>query len=220
MDTIKTHYRTCNLCEAMCGLEIKHTKTDVISIKGDKKDHLSKGHICPKAVALQDLYHDNDRLKTPKKRTKNGWIDISWEQAYDEIAENIKSIQAKFGKNAVGSYRGNPTVHNIGLMLFGAPFMQSIGSNQKYTATSVDQLPHHFASLMMFGHYLMFPIPDIDRTDFMLIMGGNPAVSNGSIMTAPDFSNRLKAIKKKVDKLLLSILGLLRLQNLLVNIII
>jgi len=85
----------------------------------------------------------------------------------------------------------------IGLMAFGAPFMRSISSYQKYTATSVDQLPHHFASLMMFGHYLMFPIPDIDRTDFMLIMGGNPAVSNGSIMTAPDFSNRLKAIKKR-----------------------
>ena len=197
MEAIKTHYRTCNLCEAMCGLEIKHTTIDVISIKGDKKDVLSKGHICPKAVALQDLYHDKDRLKTPIKRTENGWIDISWEDAFNEITENIKSIQAKYGKNAVGSYRGNPTVHNIGLMLFGTPFMQSIGSNQKYTATSVDQLPHHFASLMMFGHYLMFPIPDIDRTDFMLIMGGNPAVSNGSIMTAPDFSNRLKKIKKR-----------------------
>ena len=197
MEAIKTHYRTCNLCEAMCGLEIKHTTIDVISIKGDKKDVLSKGHICPKAVALQDLYHDKDRLRTPIKRTENGWIDISWEDAFNEITENIKSIQAKYGKNAVGSYRGNPTVHNIGLMLFGTPFMQSIGSNQKYTATSVDQLPHHFASLMMFGHYLMFPIPDIDRTDFMLIMGGNPAVSNGSIMTAPDFSNRLKKIKKR-----------------------
>ncbi|MCK5400132.1 MAG: molybdopterin-dependent oxidoreductase [Flavobacteriaceae bacterium] len=197
MDTIKNHYRTCNLCEAMCGLEIKHTKTDVISIKGDKNDDLSKGHICPKAVALQDLYHDKDRLKTPIKRTENGWIDISWKEAFDDVTENIKSIQTKYGKNAIGSYRGNPTVHNIGLMLFGTPFMQSIGSNQKYTATSVDQLPHHFASLMMFGHYLMFPIPDIDRTDFMLIMGGNPAVSNGSIMTAPDFSNRLKAIKKR-----------------------
>jgi len=197
MEVIKTHYRTCNLCEAMCGLEIKHTTIDVISIKGDKKDELSKGHICPKAVALQDLYYDKDRLKTPIKRTKNGWIDISWEDAFDEVVENIKSIQHKYGKNAIGSYRGNPNVHNTGLMLFGTPFMQSIGSNQKYTATSVDQLPHHFASLMMFGHYLMFPIPDIDRTDFMLIMGGNPAVSNGSIMTAPDFSNRLKAIKKK-----------------------
>ncbi len=197
MSNIQTHYRTCNLCEAMCGLEIKHSGTEILSIKGDKKDTFSRGHICPKAVALQDLYHDKDRLKTPIKRTETGWKEIPWEVAYDEVAEKLRSIQKKYGKNAVGSYRGNPTVHNIGLMAFGAPFMQSIGSNQKYTATSVDQLPHHFASLMMFGHYLLFPIPDIDRTDFMLIMGGNPAVSNGSIMTAPDFSNRLKGIKKR-----------------------
>jgi anaerobic selenocysteine-containing dehydrogenase len=201
METIKTHFRTCNLCEAMCGLEITYQDKTILNIKGDKMDGFSQGHICPKAVALQDLYHDKDRLKTPIKRTENGWIDISWEDAFDEVAENIKSIQHKYGKNAIGSYRGNPTVHNTGLMLFGSPFMQSIGSNQKYTATSVDQLPHHFASLMMFGHYLMMPIPDIDRTYFMLIMGGNPAVSNGSIMTAPDFSNRLKDIKKRKGKI-------------------
>ncbi len=197
MKNVQTHFRTCNLCEAMCGLEIKYTGTTILSIKGDKKDSLSRGHICPKATALEDLYHDKDRLKTPLKKTPNGWQKISWQEAFDEVAEKIIAIQKKYGKNAVGSYRGNPTVHNIGLMLFGAPFMQSLGSNQKYTATSVDQLPHHFAALMMFGHYMLFPIPDIDRTDFMLIMGGNPAVSNGSIMTAPDFSNRLKAIKKR-----------------------
>ncbi len=200
MNTIKTHFRTCNLCEAMCGLEIKYQNTTIISIKGDKKDELSKGHICPKATALEDLYTDKDRLKTPIKRTNSGWKEITWNEAYDEIEIELKRIQKKYGKNAIGSYKGNPTVHNIGLMLFGAPFLQSLGSNQKYTATSVDQLPHHFASLHMFGHYLMFPIPDIDRTDFMLIMGGNPAVSNGSIMTAPDFSNRLKAIKKRGGK--------------------
>ncbi len=200
MEAIKTHYRTCNLCEAMCGLEIKYQDKSIISIKGDKKDNFSKGHICPKAVALQDLYHDKDRLKTPIKRTENGWVDISWKDAFDEVSKKIKTIQKKYNKNAVGSYHGNPNVHNIGLMLFGSSFTKSIGSNQKYTATSVDQLPHHFASLMMFGHYLMFPIPDIDRTDFMLIMGGNPAVSNGSIMTAPDFANRLKAIKKRDGK--------------------
>ena len=197
MGKIKTHYRTCNLCEAMCGIEITYQNKTVIAIKGDKKDVLSEGHICPKATALADLYNDKDRLKTPIKKTAKGWISISWEEAYNEVTSQLKRIQKQYGKNAIGSYRGNPTVHNIGLMLFGAPFIQSLDSNQVYTATSVDQLPHHFASLMMFGHYLMLPIPDIDRTDLMLIMGGNPAVSNGSIMTAPDFSNRLKSIKKR-----------------------
>jgi len=200
MAELEKHYRTCNLCEAMCGIEITYKENDIIAIKGDKKDALSRGHICPKATALEDLHLDKDRLKTPIKRTANGWIDISWEKAFDEVATQIKRIQKKYGKNAVGTYNGNPTVHNIGLMLFGAPFLKSIGSNQKYTATSVDQLPHHFASLMMFGHYLMFPIPDIDRTDFMLIMGGNPAASNGSIMTAPDFSKRLKEIQQRGGK--------------------
>ncbi|PCH53920.1 MAG: dehydrogenase [Flavobacteriaceae bacterium] len=196
----KIHYRTCNLCEAMCGLEIKYQNNTVIAIKGDKKDALSKGHICPKATALADLYTDKNRLKTPIKRTENGWISISWEAAYNEIETEIKRIQKQYGKNAIGSYRGNPTVHNTGLTLFASSFLKSLSSNQNYTATSVDQLPHHFASLMLFGHYLMLPIPDIDRTDFILIMGGNPAVSNGSIMTAPDFSNRLKAIKKRGGK--------------------
>jgi len=202
MENTKTHFRTCNLCEAMCGLEIKYQDYTIISIKGDKKDPLSNGHICPKATALQDLFEDPDRLKTPIKRTEKGWISISWEEAFEEVTSNLRRIQKKNGVNSIGSYRGNPTVHNTGLTLFAGSFLQSIGSNQLYTATSVDQLPHHFASLMMFGHYLLFPIPDIDRTDFMLIIGGNPAVSNGSIMTAPDFSKRLKSIKKRNGKVI------------------
>jgi len=200
MENIKKHYRTCNLCEAMCGLEISYQDQNIIAIKGNKNDVLSRGHICPKATALEDLHLDKDRLKTPIKRTENGWVDISWEAAFDEIAFNLRALQQKHGQNCVATYSGNPNVHNIGMMLFGSNFIKSIGSNQRYSATSVDQLPHHFASLMMFGHYLMFPIPDIDRTDFMLIMGANPAASNGSIMTAPDYSNRLKALKKRGGK--------------------
>jgi len=197
MEEIKTHYRTCNLCEAMCGLQITYQNKSVISIKGDKKDPFSKGHICPKAIALQDLYHDKDRLKTPIKRTVSGWQEISWDEAFEEVAHKLKTIQKKYGNNAVGVYRGNPNVHNLGLMLYGSPFIKSLQTLQKYSATSVDQLPHHIASLFMFGHQMMIPIPDIDNTDFMLIIGGNPAVSNGSMMTAPGFSNRLKAINKR-----------------------
>ena len=200
MKNIITHYRTCNLCEAMCGLEIDHSGGKIVSIKGDKNDVFSKGHICPKALALEDLYFDKDRLKTPIKRTDSGWQEISWEDALDEVAANLKSIQKKYGNNAVGVYRGNPNVHNLGLMLYGSPFIKSLKTQQKYSATSVDQLPHHIASLFMFGHQMMIPIPDIDRTDFMLIIGGNPAVSNGSMMSAPNFSGRLKAIKKRGGK--------------------
>lgn len=193
----QTHYRTCNLCEAMCGLEIVHQDTTIISIKGDTKDALSEGHICPKAVALKDLYEDPDRLKTPLKKTKNGWESISWEAAFDEVATKFKDIQKKYGKDAVATYQGNPSVHNVGLMLYGKPLIQSLQTKQKYTATSVDQLPHHIVSLLMFGHQMLIPVPDIDRTDFLLILGANPAVSNGSMLTAPDFSKRIKAIRKR-----------------------
>ncbi len=200
MNNIQTHYRTCNLCEAMCGLEIKYREKEIISIKGDKKDHFSRGHICPKAVALQDLYQDKDRLKTPVRKTATGWENITWEEAFDEVVHKLKSVQKKYGNNAVGSYRGNPNVHNLGTMLYATPFIQSLQTQQKYTATSVDQLPHHITSIEMFGHHMLIPIPDIDHTDFMLIIGGNPAVSNGSMMTAPDFSNRLKDIQKRGGK--------------------
>ena len=80
MSEIKTHYRTCNICEAMCGLEIKHQDQQIISIKGDKQDPFSHGHMCPKAQALQDFYEDEDRIKTPLKRTANGWQEISWQE--------------------------------------------------------------------------------------------------------------------------------------------
>ncbi len=200
MKNINTHYRTCNFCEAMCGLEIKYKDNQIISIKGDKKDLFSKGHICPKATALQDIYQDKDRLKTPLKKTKNGWQKISWEDAFQEVDHKLKTIQKKYGNNAVGTYRGNPNVHNLGTLLFGTPFIQGLKTQQKYSATSVDQLPHHIASLKMFGHHMLIPIPDIDHTDFMLIIGANPVISNGSLMSAPGFSNRLKAIQKRGGK--------------------
>jgi anaerobic selenocysteine-containing dehydrogenase len=200
MGNTQLHYRTCNLCEAMCGLEIEHNQQEILSIKGDENDVFSKGHICPKALALKDLHEDKDRLKTPLKRTDKGWQEISWNEAFDEVIENIKVIQKKHGTHAVGVYRGNPNVHNLGLMLYGSSFIKSLQTQQRYSATSVDQLPHHIASLFMFGHQMMIPIPDIDHTDFMLIIGGNPAVSNGSMMTAPNFSGRLKAIQKRGGK--------------------
>ena len=198
----KIHYRTCNLCEAMCGLEITYKEKKVISIVGDKKDPLSKGFICPKSLALKDLYEDPDRLKTPIKRTKNGWQEISWTEAFDEVEIQIKKIQEKYGNNAVATYQGNPNVHNVGSMLYGGPFLKSLKTKQKYSATSADQLPHHIASLKMFGHQMLIPIPDIERTDYLLILGANPAASNGSLLTAPGFPQKIKSIQKRGGKVI------------------
>ncbi|MFQ5674965.1 MAG: molybdopterin-dependent oxidoreductase, partial [bacterium] len=198
----RTHYRTCNLCEAMCGIQIKVQGDEILSIRGDNDDPFSRGHICPKAVALQDVYYDKDRLIHPVRRTKDGWERISWVEAFIEVVNNIHAIQEKYGKNAVGVYLGNPVVHNIGSMLFLPRFSKSLDTRSRFSATSVDQLPHHFAAHFMFGHPLLIPIPDIDRTDFFLMLGANPAASNGSLMTAPGIVNRLKALRKRGGKLI------------------
>jgi anaerobic selenocysteine-containing dehydrogenase len=200
-DAVESHFRTCNLCEAMCGLKIEVKGEKVVSVKGDKEDPFSLGHICPKAVALQDLYDDPDRLTQPVKRTEQGWQTISWQQAFSEITTNLKSIQKQHGDDAVGVYVGNPTVHNLEAMLYGSDFFRQLRTKNRYSATSVDQLPHHLAAMLMFGHPLLLPIPDIDRTDHMLIMGANPVVSNGSIMTVPNVKKRLKAISKRGGKI-------------------
>jgi len=197
----RTHYRACNLCEAICGLKITvNENNEILTINGDRKDPFSRGHICPKAVGLKDIYLDKNRLKQPVKRTEAGWETISWNEAFEEVATKLKSIQGQYGKDAVGVYQGNPSVHNSGTLLSAPAFLRALGTKNRFSATSADQLPHHFVSSLMFGHPLLLPVPDIDRTDFMLIIGGNPLVSNGSMMTVPDVANRLKAIQKRGGK--------------------
>ncbi len=200
MNTTTTHYRTCHLCEAMCGLEIETSGKEVVSIRGDKRDPLSRGHICPKALGIKDIHEDPDRLREPIKRTDTGWEKISWEQAFGEVVENLTRIQNTYGNNAVGIYQGNPSVHNLGTSLFAPNFVRSLRTQNRFSATSVDQLPHHLAAMYMLGHPSLLPIPDIDRTDFWLILGGNPLVSNGSIMTAPDIGKRIRAIQERGGK--------------------
>jgi anaerobic selenocysteine-containing dehydrogenase len=193
----EVHYRTCNLCEAICGIEIKHENGKILSIAGDKQDPFSRGHICPKAVALKDIDEDTNRLKFPVKRTGSHWQQITWPEAFSEIAARINEIQTLYGRDAVAVYQGNPSVHNLGTMLFGRELLKALKTKNTYSATSVDQLPHHFAGWAMFGHPLLIPIPDIDHTDYFLILGANPLASNGSLMTSPDVVKRLEAIKER-----------------------
>lgn len=200
MSDIRTHHRTCNICEAMCGLEIQHRNGEILSIKGDKDDPFSRGHICPKAVALQDFYNDGDRLKTPLRKTADGWTSISWEAAYAEIATRFRGLQEAHGKDAVGVYLGNPNAHNFGNAIMLPRFFKALGTNNRFSSASADQLPHHVASNYMLGAGMLIPIPDIDHTDFMLIIGANPIVSNGSLMTAPGVGKRLKAIQQRGGK--------------------
>ncbi|MEO9965511.1 MAG: molybdopterin-dependent oxidoreductase [Reichenbachiella sp.] len=198
----KTHFRTCNLCEAMCGLAIEHDGEKVLSIKGDLQDEFSQGHICPKALALKDIYEDPNRLKTPIKRTVDGWKKITWKQAITEVATKLAKVRKNHGSDAVGVYSGNPNVHNSGALLSAPDFQKELKTKNRFSATSVDQLPHQFMAYLMYGHQLQIPIPDIDRTDFLIILGANPIVSNGSLLSAPNIKKRLKDIQSRGGKIL------------------
>ena len=203
--TKSLHYRSCHLCEAICGLAIETEtqpdgSTQIRSIKGDPQDSFSRGHICPKAVALQDIQTDPDRIRQPMRRIGEQWQAIGWDEAFELVAERLRAIQAEHGANAVAVYQGNPSVHNYGLITHSNYFLGLLKTRSRFSATSVDQLPHHLTSHLMYGHGLLIPIPDIDHTDFMLILGGNPLASNGSIMTVPDVEKRLKAIQARGGK--------------------
>jgi len=197
---METHYRTCNICEALCGIAIEHEGERIVSIKGDEKDPLSRGHICPKAVALQDFYEDEDRLRFPLKKTENGFEEVSWEEAFTFTVEKIQAIQKEHGDNAVGIFIGNPNVHNVGNQIFLRPFLKALRTRSRFSASSVDQMPHHVAALHMMGHSVLTPVPDLDETNYLLVMGGNPVISNGSMMSSPDIKKRLRSIQERGGK--------------------
>jgi anaerobic selenocysteine-containing dehydrogenase len=191
-----THPRTCHICEANCGILVELDGRRVVSIKGDPDHVLSRGHICPKATALADLESDPDRLRAPVKRTAKGWETIGWDQAYGEIAARLAAL-----KGCPALYIGNPTAHNYGVSLQTKHLKKALGVRAIYSASTLDQIPHQLVQMWMYGHNALFPIPDIDRTRLMLIVGGNPMASNGSVWTVPNFRNRVKALQARGGQL-------------------
>ena len=190
-----THYRTCHLCEANCGTIIETEGRTILSIKGDPENPLSRGHICPKATALADLENDPDRLRSPQKRVGREWLSIDWETAYAEIAMRLAAIRAGGGEAAL--YLGNPTAHNYSISPQVPALKKALGTKMVCSASTVDQVPHQLVQLLMLGHNALFPIPDIDNTRHMVIIGGNPLASNGSVWTVPDVKKRLQALKAR-----------------------
>ncbi len=169
----------------------------VTSIKGNPDDPLSRGYICPKGVSLADIYTDPDRLRRPVRRDGDHWVEIGWDEAFDLVADGLASAINQHGRNAIGVYLGNPIIHSLGGMTHAAGMVKTLGTRNRFSATSVDQLPHQLVAHLMYGHQLFLPIPDIDRTSFMLVFGANPMASNGSLMTVPDFPNRLRELKAR-----------------------
>jgi anaerobic selenocysteine-containing dehydrogenase len=188
---------TCPLCEAACGVVVEVSDGRIHSIRGNDDDVLSRGYICPKAAALTDLHYDPDRLRAPVIREGSGWREASWDEALDQAADGLIQARRRHGRDAVGIYYGNPVAHNLGLMTHALPFARALRTRNVYSASSADQLPQMLAAFRMFGHFALMPVPDLDRTDFLLIFGANPVVSNGSLMTAPNMRKRLDALRAR-----------------------
>jgi anaerobic selenocysteine-containing dehydrogenase len=195
-------YRSCPLCEATCGVAIEIEGDRVLSVRGDDADPFSKGYICPKGTALADLHHDPDRLTRPVMRDGSSWKELGWDEAFELVGRRLKGIRDTYGKDSIAVYQGNPSAHNLGLLTYGQLLMRTLGTKNAYSATSLDQLPHMLAALLMFGNQILMPVPDIDRSDLFICLGANPLASNGSIMTAPDVKGRLKAIRDRGGKVI------------------
>jgi anaerobic selenocysteine-containing dehydrogenase len=199
-DENRTSYITCPLCEATCGLEVVTSGPEVVSIRGNKNDVFSRGYICPKAYALKQLHSDPDRVRAPMIRMGDTWREATWDEAFAEIERRLTPILTEHGRDSVAVYLGNPTVHNLSSQLYNTVLLRALGSINIYTASTVDQMPKQVSSGLMFGHMLSIPIPDVDNTDYLLILGANPLVSNGSLLTAPDMRGRLRRIKERGGK--------------------
>ena len=202
----RTAFRTCPLCEAGCGLEITvgrdaNGAEQVTRIRGDRDDVFSKGFICPKGSTLRQLHDDPDRLRRPLVKRDGVHVEVSWDEAWAAVERGLGDVIERHGREAVAVYLGNPTAHSLSAMMFNKALMTGLGTRQLYTASTVDQMPRHVAAGYVFGSPVAVPVPDLDRTDYLVVLGANPYASNGSLCTAPDFPGRIEAIQSRGGKL-------------------
>lgn len=200
MSSTRTVFRTCPLCEATCGLAIEVVDDQIVRIRGDREDVFSKGFICPKGSALKQLHEDPDRLRQPHVKRDGVHVPVSWEEAWREVERGLTAVIERTGRESLGVYLGNPNAHNLSALLYNRVWLRALGTRQLYSASTVDQIPKQVASGWMFGTPLSIAIPDIDRTQYVLMLGANPHESNGSLCTAPDFPGRLAAIRQRGGK--------------------
>lgn len=202
MESETTHFRACPLCEATCGLELTIRDGQILRVRGDRDNTFSRGFICPKGSVLHKLHADPDRLRAPVVRRGDDpatatWDEVSWDEAFAIVAAGIHGVIDRHGRDAVGAYFGNPSVHSLGSVIYNRVLIQAMATSQLYSASTVDQMPKHVSSGLLFGNPILIPVPDIDRTDHLLILGANPHESNGSLATAPDWPGRLDAIRAR-----------------------
>ncbi|MBF6081603.1 molybdopterin oxidoreductase family protein [Nocardia cyriacigeorgica] len=192
----RTVARQCTLCEAHCGILVTVEGERVTRIEGNREDVLSKGYICPKATAMGGLHHDPDRLRTPMRRIGERFEPIGWDEAFSEIGQRLRAIRSAHGPSAIGMYMGNPAAHSTSV-LYGGLLRAALMTRNFFSASSIDQFPQEFTAWRMFGSNVLMPVADIDRTDRLVILGANPAVSNGSITTMPGAKQRIRDVRAR-----------------------
>jgi anaerobic selenocysteine-containing dehydrogenase len=205
MTDTRTAIRTCPLCEAGCGLEVTVVRDGdgterVRRIRGDRDDVFSRGFICPKGSTLKQLHEDPDRLRTPMIKRDGAHVEVTWDEAWDEIAARLPDLIERHGRESLAVFVGNPTAHSMSAMTFSRALLTGLGTRMRFSASTVDQMPRHVAAGYVFGSPVAIPVPDLDRTDHLVILGANPYASNGSVCTAPDFPGRIEAIQQRGGK--------------------
>jgi anaerobic selenocysteine-containing dehydrogenase len=197
----RSHYRICPLCEACCGLEVRTVGGKVSSIRGAENDVFSAGYICPKGVALKDLHEDPDRIRTPLIKRNGRFVQASWDEAFAEIETRLVPILREQGRDAVALAVGNPSAHKMSLLLYFGRLAKALGTRNVFSASTLDQMPKQLANGWMYGHWLTMAVPDIERSDYLLVIGANPVASNGSLWTVPDFRGKAKAMRARGGRL-------------------
>ncbi|MGW4941931.1 molybdopterin oxidoreductase family protein [Actinoplanes sp. NPDC004185] len=190
-------FRTCPLCEAACGLELTVRDDRIVAARGDREHVFSHGFLCPKGATFGELSADPDRLRRPLVRRGDQHVEVSWDEAFQAVEQGLRPIIDRYGPHAVALYLGNPNVHTMAGGLYLTPLLRTLGTRNIFSASTVDQMPKHVSCGYLYGNPLTIPVPDLDRTDLLLVLGANPWESNGSLATAADFPGRLKAIQAR-----------------------
>jgi anaerobic selenocysteine-containing dehydrogenase len=202
MSFMRTAYRTCPICDAVCGLRLTLSDAGrVTSVQGDADDPFSRGYICPKGASLGRLDEDPDRLSAPMIREGDRWREATWDEAFAAVDRGLTGVIEAHGRDAAAVYFGNPTYHTMAGFMYREALTQTLASRNTYSASTIDQIPKHVSTGFMFGDPFAIAVPDVDRTDYLLVIGANPLESHGSLCAAPDFPARLKALRERGGKI-------------------